>query len=93
MFIDFEKAFDSLEHSFLLKLKKSLIVSTLYTNSSVCVKNNGNISDFSPLDRGVKQGCPISAILFILVTEIPSIKIKQDRNIHGIKIKKTPQAL
>ena len=39
------------------------------------------------------KGCPISAILFILVTEILSIKIKQDRNIHGIKMKNTTGTL
>ena len=59
----------------------------------MCVKNNGYISDFFCLNRDVKQGCPISAILFILVTEILSIKIKQDRNIHGIKMKNTTGTL
>ena len=96
MFIDFEKAFDSLEHSFLFETLKKFNfgndfikwIKTLYTSSSVCVKNNGYIFDFFSLNRAVKQGCPISAIRFILVTEILSIKIKQDRNIHGIKIKK-----
>ena len=91
MFIDFEKAFDSLEQYFLFKTFKKFNfgndfikwIKTLYTNSSVCVKNNGYISDF------FKQGCPISAILFILVTEILSIQIKQDRNRHGIKINTT----
>ena len=101
MCIDFEKTFDSLEHSFLFETLKKFNfcndfikwIKTLYTNSSVCVKNNGYISDFFSPNRGVKQGCPISAILFILVTEILSIKIKQDRNIHGMKIKNTTGTL
>ena len=39
------------------------------------------------MQRGIKQGCPISAVLFILVTEIMATKIRNDININGIKIK------
>ena len=38
------------------------------------------------LQRGVCQGCAISALLFILTVEILSVKIKQAENIDGIKV-------
>ena len=36
--------------------------------------------------RSVKQGCPVSALLFILCIEMLSEKIKMDTNIKGIKL-------
>ena len=38
------------------------------------------------MQRGVRQGCAISALLFIIAVEILSVKIKQSENIDGIKV-------
>ena len=45
-------------------------IKTLYHKSSSYIKNNGYISEGFEATRGVKQGCPLSALLFILVAEI-----------------------
>ena len=37
------------------------------------------------MKRGIRQGCPISAILYLFVAEILFIKIKQNQNIQGFK--------
>ena len=37
------------------------------------------------MKRGIRQGCPISAILYLFVAEILSLKIKQNQNIKGFK--------
>ena len=65
LFIDLEKAFDSLEWSFIEKtlnyynFEKSLVASIrlVYTDIISCVQNNGWTSEFFSLSCGVRQGC------------------------------------
>ena len=39
----------------------------LYTKPMFQIKNNGWISKTCQMTRGIRQGCPISAILFLFV--------------------------
>ena len=39
------------------------------------------------MGRGIRQGCPISALLYLFVAEILAIKIRHNDNIEGIKLK------
>jgi len=89
--LDFEKAFDTLEWSF---LQNSLIkfnfgtefirwVSVLYNKPNAIIKNNNHLSEGFNLTRGVRQGCPLSALLFTLAVEILAINLKQDTSIKG----------
>ena len=48
----------------------------LYTNPAFRLKNNGWISKTCKMKRGIRQGCPISALLYIFVAEILAKKIK-----------------
>ena len=92
--IDFEKAFDCLDWSFLhLCLSKfgfpnTILkwVQTLYSNISSCVTNNGFASSHFPVERGVRQGCPLSPYLFIIAVETLAIAMRENEKIKGIKI-------
>ena len=92
--IDFEKAFDSLNRTFLVKVLQkfhfgiyfSQWIQTFYTNLSSCLLNNGFTTNFFSVSRGVRQGDPLSPLLFILSLEILACYIRQDRNIHGLVI-------
>ena len=92
--IDFKKAFDSLEWLF---IKLSMIkfnfgdniirwVSIFYQNIQTAVLNNGFMTNFFQVNRGVRQGCPLSPYLFILCAEILAHKITGEENIKGIEI-------
>ena len=95
--IDFEKAFDSISWQFIEKSLETYnfgqafisYVKTLYTNISATVINNGQISEWFTLYRGVRQGCPISPYLFILAVELLTICVRENKNIRGIKVKDT----
>ena len=92
--IDFEKAFDTISWSFLHKtldffnfgptFKK--YIKLLYTSPVCSVTNNGFHSEFFNISRGIRQGCPISALLFILCVEVLAIYIREQENIKGIMI-------
>ena len=49
-----------------------------------CLKNNGYLSSRITMERGIRQGCPVSALLFILVVEVLAINIRENKNIHGL---------
>ena len=95
LFIDFEKAFDTIELPFLRKVLKKFNfgenfvqwIEILYNNISSCVMNNGSTSKYFPVNRGVRQGDPLSPYLFLLVIEILAIKIRENTDIVGFKIK------
>ena len=94
IFIDFHKAFDSLEWSFLVTCLKSFgfgpefirWVKTLYSNIQSCVINNGLTTDYFTLERGVRQGDPLSPYLFVIAVETLAIAIRQNTEIRGIRI-------
>ena len=48
--------------------------------------NNGYFTDIFPLERGTRQGGPLSAYLFILVLETIFIQIRENEEIQGIRI-------
>ena len=94
VFVDFRKAFDTIEWNY---LEKALALfnfgpnflqwfKTIYSNISSCVLNNGHASHFFPLTRGVRQGCPLSGLLFVIGLDLLARAIKTHDRINGIII-------
>ena len=94
IFLDQEKAFDRVNHNFLYKTMRSFgigeqfisWVRTIYSNASLILNINGFLSKRIPMNRGVRQGCPLSALLYVLVIEVLAIQLRVNPNIVGFKI-------
>jgi len=94
IFIDFKKAFNTVDWNFLHKTLQVFNfgpsiqkwIKTFYTDCSSCFINNGYASEFFKPERGVRQGCPLSGILFVLCAEILATAIRNDKSIQGINI-------
>ena len=94
LLIDFEKAFDSLSWSFIDKtlnlfnfgpsIQKWFNV--FYKDAKSTVSQCGFLSDFFKVERGCRQGDPLSCYISILCAEILSIKIRSNPKIKGIKV-------
>ena len=95
--LDLSKAFDRVNWSFVRLILLQIGVPLVGVNwilgclSSVqfVVLVNGSPSSFLPASRGIRQGCPLSPLLFILVIEGLNLLIeeaKRQGKIKGIKI-------
>ena len=93
---DMEKAFDSLEHNYIFAtlarfgFGQEFIqwVRTFLWNGNSCVMNNGVSTGYFNLERGARQGDPLSPYLFILCLETLFIQIRNDKSIRGFKFGK-----
>ena len=61
-------------------------INTFYKNISSCVLNNGFSTALFEVQRGVRQGDPISSYLFLMTLEILAIKIRSNKNVEGILV-------
>lgn len=92
--LDQEKAFDRVDRTFLYKTLKqlnfgpSLIhwIATLYKDANCTVMNNGWMSDEIQLHRGLRQGCPLSPLLYVLIVESLGEALRKDDGVRGVPI-------
>ena len=92
--VDFEKAFDSISHRLLLRALESFgfgkdfrsWVSILYNDVSSCVMNGGHSTGYFQVQRGVRQGDPLSAYLFTIAIELLAHYIRKDVTVEGVSI-------
>ena len=64
-------------------------ISILYCDTENCVSNNGHQSTYFKLSRGIRQGCPISALLFLLPAEVIATILHSLTVVKGITINNT----
>ena len=76
--IDAEKAFDKIQHPFMIKILERSgiqgpylnIIKAIYSKPVANIKLNGEKLEAIPLKSGIRQGCPLSPYLFNIVVEI-----------------------
>jgi hypothetical protein len=94
MGIDYEKAFDTIEWSYIINSMEIFNfppkfiqwIKILYNNISTSIINNGHSSQFFHPTRGVRQGCPLSPILFVIAVELLATSVRQNNKIKGIQV-------
>ena len=92
--LDQEKAFDRIDHRYLLNLmlkfgfgpKFCRWISILYNDIQSSVIVNQHISEPFKVTRSVRQGCPLSPLLYVLALEPTLINIRADKRISGCPI-------
>ena len=90
--IDAEKAFDKIQHPFMIKtLQKAAIEGTylniikvIYDKPTANIILNGEKLKAFPLKSGPRQGCPLLPLLFNIVLEILAIAIRKGKGIRRI---------
>ena len=76
-FIDYEKAFDRVNHEKLIDCLKNIeidgkhvrLIESLYWRQKAYIRSEENMSDEVKIKRRVRQGCVLSPCLFNLHTE------------------------
>ena len=95
--IDQMKAFDRVDRGFMIKVLRRYgfgkgfikLVNLIYANTTSKIKVNGKTSLAFILERGVRQGCPLSALLYTLIAEALACAIRSNKEITGITVNKT----
>ena len=95
--IDVQKAFDKIQHPFMIKTLQKMgiegtdlvnIVKVIYDQPTANIILNGEKLKAFPLRSGARQGCSLSPLLFNIVLEVPATAIREEKEIKGIQIGK-----
>uniref|UniRef100_A0A8C0K256 RNA-directed DNA polymerase n=1 Tax=Canis lupus dingo TaxID=286419 RepID=A0A8C0K256_CANLU len=94
--IDAEKAFDKIQHPFLIKTLQSVgiegtffsILKAIYENPTANMIFNGETPKAFPLRSGTRQERPLSPVLFKIVLGVLACVIRQQKEIKSIQIGK-----
>ncbi len=92
--LDYSKAFDKISKEFMVDAFKMFgfgdnfvkWICVLNADNTSCINYCGWLSAWFPVERGIRQGCPISPMCFVLACELLSCHIRQSNEIKGIKL-------
>ena len=89
-----EKAFDKVQHPFLIKTLSKVgiegaflnVIKVIYERPTANIILNGQklLKSF-PVRSGTTQACPLSPFLFNLVLEVLATEIRQEKEIKGFQ--------
>ena len=94
--IDAEKAFDKIQHPFMIKTLQKMgiegtnlnIVKTIYDKPTANIILNGEKLKAFPLLSSTRQEYPVSPLLFNIVLEVLATAIGEGKEIKGIQFRK-----
>ena len=90
--IDTKKGFDKIQHQFMIKTLQKVgiegtylnIIKAIYHKPTANIILNGEKLKAFPLRSGIRQGCPLSPLLFNIVLEVLAMAIREEKEIKGI---------
>ena len=93
---DAEKAFEKIQHPFMIKTLQKLdiegtylnIIKVIYDKPTANIVLNGEKLKPFPLRSGTRQGYPLSPLLFNIVLEVLATSIREEKETKGIQIGK-----
>ena len=94
--IDAEKAFDKIQHPFMIKTLQKMGIKGTYLNiiKAIYDKPTGNIIlngeklKAFPLRSRTRQGCPLSPLLYNIVLQVLATGIREEKEIKGIQVRR-----
>ena len=94
--IDAEKAFQKIQHPFMIKTHQEVgregtylnIIKAIYDKPTANIVLSGETLKPFPLRSGTRQGCPLSPLLFNIVLEVLASAIREEKEIKGSKSEK-----
>lgn len=92
--LDQEKAFDRVNHGFLFRILGRFgfgeqflrWINIMYTGAGSRVNLNGFLGELIRQESGVRQGCPLSPLLYVLFMEPFAVAVREDQNIEGLQL-------
>lgn len=99
--LDQSKAFDRIEHAYLFAVLEAfgvpqetiMALRKLYGGMTSELVVNGRVVSSFPVTRGVRQGCPLSPVLFILSLDPFLVKIAKDPWVRGLPMPGSERAV
>ena len=99
--VDAEKAFNKIQHPFMIKTLQKVgiegtylnIIKAIYCKPTVNIVFNGEKRTPFPVRSGRRQGCPLSPLLFNIVLEVLATAIREEKNKRNPNCKRRSKAL
>lgn len=97
--LDQEKAFDRVDHVYLLKTLEAFgfwsnfvsLIKLLYNNIFSMLRINGSLTRPFSITRGIRQGCPLSGLLYAISIEPLLVSLRN--RLHGVRLSGYPDLI
>lgn len=92
--LDFRKAYDTLSRTFMMVALEMFgfdsrfvdLMDRMHTDTIAQFLVNGELSKAAPVVTGIRQGCPLAQLLFIIAIERLGLAMTQSPEVRGIPV-------
>uniref|UniRef100_A0AAV1T2A2 Reverse transcriptase domain-containing protein n=1 Tax=Peronospora matthiolae TaxID=2874970 RepID=A0AAV1T2A2_9STRA len=94
LLLDFRKAYDTVDREFLYEDLRQFgfaeryvqLITRLHTGTTAAFLVNGEQSGPISVVSGIRQGCPLAPLLFLVVVEILNVAVQQSPDLSGLPV-------